>query len=118
VEAANIFYGACHNAPRQGAGCAAGIWNRAAARALSHQPKRTLPMDMKRTIKAASDAVAEVFSAKPDKAGEMDILDKLHMGHDEVRELLEKIIESRKTAERKTLLVKIRKALIPHTKAE
>ena len=75
-------------------------------------------MDMKRTIKAASDAVADVFSAKPGKVGDMDILDKLHMEHDEVQELLEMIVESRKTAERKTLLAKIRKALIPHTKAE
>ncbi len=75
-------------------------------------------MSMKSTIKAASDKVAEVFSAKPDKAGDMDILDKLHMEHDEVQEMLEKIVDSRKTAERKTLLAKIRKALIPHTKAE
>ena len=36
-------------------------------------------MSMKSTIKAASDKVAEVFSAKPDKAGDMDILDKLQV---------------------------------------
>jgi hemerythrin superfamily protein len=54
-------------------------------------------------------------AAQPD---DMDILDKLKQEHDEVKELLGKLVESRRAAERNALLRKIRKALVPHVRAE
>jgi hemerythrin superfamily protein len=51
-------------------------------------------------------------------ADDMDILDKLAKEHDEVQELLEKLVDSEKSAERTQLLKKIKAALVPHTKAE
>jgi hemerythrin superfamily protein len=59
--------------------------------------------------------------AKPAKAAtnqDMDILDKLGGEHDEVQALLDKLVESEKSAERTQLLKKIKAALVPHTKAE
>ena len=47
-----------------------------------------------------------------------DILDLLQADHDEVEDLLEKLVESANGAERKSLLRKIKGALVPHVRAE
>jgi hemerythrin superfamily protein len=47
-----------------------------------------------------------------------DILDTLHEEHDEVQDLLKKLTQSDDAREQKSLVNKIRQALIPHTKAE
>lgn len=49
---------------------------------------------------------------------DMDILDKLKQEHDEVKELLGKLVESRRAPERTALLKKIKAALVPHVRAE
>ena len=51
-------------------------------------------------------------------AGDMDILDKLGQEHDEVQELLEKMLDSESGSERKKLLKQIASALVPHLRAE
>ena len=52
------------------------------------------------------------------RPGDMDILDKLKQEHEEVAGLLKKLVASDKGAERKALVKKIRKALVPHLRAE
>ena len=55
---------------------------------------------------------------KKGAAAEMDILDKLGQEHDEVQELLKKLVDSGSGAERTQLFKKIKAALIPHLRAE
>ena len=47
-----------------------------------------------------------------------DILDTLKQDHQDVAEMLEKLVESTSAAERKKLLEAIRNALVPHLRAE
>jgi len=47
-----------------------------------------------------------------------DILDSLKQDHDDVAELLERLVEADSTAERKSLLASIKNALVPHLRAE
>jgi hemerythrin superfamily protein len=74
-------------------------------------------MDLKTRLKNA----AEKFSAgvvpqtSPDEA---DILDTLKAEHDEVQQLLSELQDSPGSRERKSLVRQIKKALVPHTKAE
>ena len=56
--------------------------------------------------------------ARGAEAEDMDILDKLKQEHDEVQELLEKLVDSEKAAERTALLKQIKAALVPHVRAE
>ena len=48
----------------------------------------------------------------------VDILEKLKEEHDEVQAMLRKLVASERAAERKSLLAKIKAALIPHSRAE
>ena len=62
-------------------------------------------------------------SAPPSKLGaarpdDMDILDKLKKEHEEVAGMLKQLVKSDKGAERKALVKKIKKALVPHLRAE
>ena len=47
-----------------------------------------------------------------------DILDTLKQDHDDVAEMLEKLVESESGTERKSLLTSIKMALVPHLRAE
>lgn len=49
---------------------------------------------------------------------EMDILDTLKQEHEDVAEMLERLVESDSAAERKNLLASIKTALVPHLRAE
>jgi hemerythrin-like domain-containing protein len=49
---------------------------------------------------------------------EMDILDTLKQEHEDVAEMLERMVESESAAERKKLLASIKTALVPHLRAE
>lgn len=49
---------------------------------------------------------------------DMDILDKLKDEHDQVKELLGKLVDSENANERMSLARQIKAALVPHTKAE
>ncbi len=51
-------------------------------------------------------------------ADDMDILDKLKKEHDEVKDLLGKLVDSEKAPERTKLLKQIKAALVPHVRAE
>jgi hemerythrin superfamily protein len=51
-------------------------------------------------------------------AEDADILDTLKQDHDDVAEMLEKLVESTSAAQRKSLLGSIKTALVPHLRAE
>jgi hypothetical protein len=74
-------------------------------------------------------ALLDIFSssdsrkAKPPRGGrsepgDMDVLDTLKEEHDAVQELLAKLVDSEKAAERTALVKKIKAALVPHSRAE
>jgi hemerythrin superfamily protein len=73
-------------------------------------------MTMRTTIEQATKSVLGALS--PKEEGQTDILDTLAQEHDEVQELLKKLTESDDAREQKSLVAHIKKALIPHSKAE
>ncbi len=79
-------------------------------------PKGISFMTVRSTIEQAAKSVAGVLN--PGAEPSNDILDTLQEEHDEVQELLQKLTESESAAEQKSLLNKVKLALVPHTKAE
>jgi hemerythrin superfamily protein len=75
-------------------------------------------MDMKSEVRKATGAVKKVLTPEPASAEETDILDTLKKEHDEVKDLLAELQDAKSGAQRNQLVQKIKKALIPHTKAE
>ncbi|HVZ27461.1 MAG TPA: hemerythrin domain-containing protein [Rhizomicrobium sp.] len=74
-------------------------------------------MDVKTRLKNATDKLTAGLmpGTSPEEA---DILDTLKKEHDEVQELLSDLNDSSNARERKSLVAQIKKALLPHTKAE
>ncbi|HLY05462.1 MAG TPA: hemerythrin domain-containing protein [Rhizomicrobium sp.] len=75
-------------------------------------------MDIQSTARKAGRKVGRLLSAGEQTGTDTDILDLLQKDHDEVEELLDKLVESRSGSERKSLLKKIKGALVPHVRAE
>ena len=73
-------------------------------------------MTVRSSIEQAAKSVFGSLSTGNEPAA--DILDTLHEEHEEVQELLGKLSESDDAREQKSLLNKVKQALIPHTKAE
>ena len=73
-------------------------------------------MTVRTSIENATKSVLGALSLQTDS--QPDILDTLETEHDEVQELLGKLVESENTREQKALVAKIKSALVPHTKAE
>lgn len=73
-------------------------------------------MTVRTTLEQATKTVIGAFA--PATEGESDILDTLQAEHDEVQELLGKLVESDNAREQKSLVGRIKQALVPHTKAE
>jgi hemerythrin superfamily protein len=67
---------------------------------------------------AIEQATKSVMDAIIPKEGQADILDTLHEEHDEVQDLLKKLTKSDNARDQKSLVAQIKKALVPHTKAE
>ncbi len=74
-------------------------------------------MDLESTARKAGRRVEKLFSSDTG-TNEMDILDKLRKEHDEVEDLLTRLVDSKSGTERKSLLRKIKGALVPHVRAE
>lgn len=72
-------------------------------------------MTVRTTIEQAARSV---MGALNPNEGEADILNTLRTEHDEVQELLEKLVDSENAREQKQLVEKVKRALVPHTKAE
>jgi hemerythrin superfamily protein len=75
-------------------------------------------MTIKSKVRDAKDAVVKAFSPEPEGAENTDILDTLKKEHEEVKKLLSDLQDAETSAQRKSLVVKIKAALLPHTKAE
>jgi hemerythrin superfamily protein len=73
-------------------------------------------MTVRTTIEQATKSVMGVLNPKTES--EPDILHTLQAEHDEVQELLEKLVDSENAREQKQLVEKVKRALVPHTKAE
>ena len=74
-------------------------------------------MSIKSNIKKATNAVVKALTPE-NEMGNIDILETLKQEHDEVKSLLSDLQGARTAAQRKTLVKKIKTALLPHTKAE
>lgn len=75
-------------------------------------------MSVKLVVKQAVRAIGNTFSSSDAAGGSTDILDTLKREHDEVKDLLENLSDAETAAQRRTLVQKIKAALVPHTKAE
>jgi hypothetical protein len=75
-------------------------------------------MDLQNTARKAGRKVGQLFSSDSAVQADTDILDKLGQEHDEVEELLTQLVDSQNGTERKSLLRKIKTALVPHLRAE
>jgi len=72
----------------------------------------TVRTAIEKTTKSVLDALSLQTDAQP------DILDTLQAEHDEVQELLSKLVDSDNGREQKSLVSRIKLALVPHSKAE
>jgi hemerythrin superfamily protein len=75
-------------------------------------------MNLKSKVKQSVRAISNSFSSEDQGVEATDILDTLKKEHGEVKDLLEKLSGAETAAQRKTLVRKIKAALVPHTKAE
>jgi hypothetical protein len=71
-------------------------------------------MDLERSLKNAGHQIAGLFASEQ----KPDILDTLKKEHDEVGDMLKRLVDSESVSERRALVKKIKAALIPHMKAE
>jgi hypothetical protein len=71
------------------------------------------------TVRTSLEQAAKsVMGALTPGESQPDILDTLQAEHDEVQELLGKLVDSDGAREQKQLVQKIKNALVPHSKAE
>jgi hemerythrin superfamily protein len=75
-------------------------------------------MKVKTAVRRATRAISNTFSSDDADVASVDILDTLKKEHDEVKDLLEDLSDAETPAQRRTLVQKIKAALVPHTKAE
>jgi hemerythrin superfamily protein len=75
-------------------------------------------MSLQTKVKDATRAVVRALGPEPDAPADIDILDTLKKEHDEVKSLLSDLQDAETPSERRSLVGKIKLALVPHTKAE
>jgi hemerythrin superfamily protein len=75
-------------------------------------------MRVKTAVRHAAHALSNSFSSGEADVETTDILDTLKKEHDEVKDLLENLTDAKTPAQRRTLVQRIKAALVPHTKAE
>jgi hemerythrin superfamily protein len=75
-------------------------------------------MTMMEKLKRTGRRMAETLGGDTATDEDRDILDTLRREHEEVAELLDRMVESGSSSERKALLASIRSALVPHLRAE
>lgn len=73
-------------------------------------------MTVRTSLESATKTVLGALSLQSDT--QPDILETLEAEHDEVQELLGKLVKSENAREQKSLVAKIKAALVPHSKAE
>jgi hemerythrin-like domain-containing protein len=75
-------------------------------------------MGVKSAVRNVTSTVIKTLSPVAESAVKTDLLDTLKKEHDEVKALLSDLQEAETSGERKSLVQKIKIALVPHTKAE
>jgi hemerythrin-like domain-containing protein len=75
-------------------------------------------MGVRSKVQNAADTVLKTLLPKPESPGETDLLDTLKKEHNEVKSLLSDLQKAETSAQRKSLVRRIKSALVPHTKAE
>jgi hypothetical protein len=75
-------------------------------------------MGVKSAVRNATKSVMKSLSPEPESAADTDLLDTLKKEHDEVKSLLSDLQDAETPAQRRSLVLKIKAALVPHTKAE
>jgi hemerythrin-like domain-containing protein len=75
-------------------------------------------MKIKTVVRKATRAISDTFTSSDADPETIDILDALKKEHDEVKELLGNLSDAETPAQRRTLVLRIKAALVPHTKAE
>src|ERR1700683_2589607 len=75
-------------------------------------------MRVKSAVQNVTSTVMKTLSPVPESAVQTDLLDTLKKEHDEVKSLLSDLQEAETSGARKSLVQKIKIALVPHTKAE
>jgi hemerythrin-like domain-containing protein len=73
---------------------------------------------VKSKLKSTARKVARALTPQGHGNGERDILDTLKQEHEEVKGLLADLEQAQSGAQRRSLVEKIKLALVPHTKAE
>jgi hemerythrin-like domain-containing protein len=74
-------------------------------------------MKTRTLVRQAGRAISDAF-ASGDTVESIDILDTLKKEHNEVKDLLEDLADAATPAQRRSLVQRIKAALVPHTKAE
>jgi hypothetical protein len=74
-------------------------------------------MGVTSAMRDAGKAVMKAVGSQPNEA-EQDLLDTLKTEHDEVKALLQDLENADTAPQRRALVQKIKRALVPHTKAE
>jgi hypothetical protein len=75
-------------------------------------------MGVKSAVRNATKSVMKSLSPEPESTADTDLLDTLKKEHDEVKSLLSDLQDAETPAQRRSLVQKIKAALVPHTKAE
>jgi hemerythrin superfamily protein len=75
-------------------------------------------MTVNTVMRQAARVIGNTFASTDSGMESTDILDTLKKEHDEVKDLLENLSDAETPAQRRTLVQKIKAALVPHTKAE
>lgn len=75
-------------------------------------------MSVQSKLREATKAVVKVLTPEVDRVDITDILDTLKKEHDEVKSLLSDLQDAKTSVQRKSLVKRIKAALVPHTKAE
>jgi hemerythrin superfamily protein len=75
-------------------------------------------MRVKSVLRQASRVISHTFSSNDTDIKSTDILDTLKKEHDEVKDLLNDLSDAETPAQRRSVVQKIKAALVPHTKAE
>src|SRR5689334_18609394 len=77
---------------------------------------RNRTMSVKSTIEQAGKTMLGALT--PGLETSSDILDTLQMEHDDVQDLLDRLTKSHTARDQKSLVLQIKKALLPHARAE
>jgi hypothetical protein len=75
-------------------------------------------MRVKTVVRQAARAIGNTLTSSDSDVESTDILDTLKKEHEEVKDLLQDLSDAETPAQRRTLVQKIKAALLPHTKAE